>query len=627
MYKKIFILFVALIFVCVSLVEANYPLWYNLPEDDVIKTIRESKGNLSREKVIELIKQLIEKRNNDAFLEATINNDLKEVKRLIKLGVDLDYMKTWDVRDSRVCMMLLHLGDPYFMTALEIAIENKYYEIARELLRSGAKTNNNDIAKVPGMKIDELKALGVDFNGNFLATAVENDNEALVKDLINYGVNVNFGCGAEWEYYTLDKAINKRNDNIISLLKNAGAGKNNELGYIPSQQELNDSLVEALDFGDFEKAKLLILAGANVKAKDYCNHESLIKKSLKSGNVSFAQELIKLGAPVHADDAAWYYYFANNNDLLNVSESENWGGIKYFGNKNKDISLVFDSGFLMELIKNGADINATAPSGRLTALDKGKTGRTTQGFTFISEALENDDFEAMNLAIELGADLNKLYFRSNDSCFLEYQTLLSQAVYTFDKGCSIEGIKYLLEAGADPTIETNNYNMKSRKDGAFIDYLSYCDDLSLISEFMNYGVKLNERDEDGNPVVIRFFKSTYFPSYEDSHSRAVPELIKNGANIDLADETGFTLLMQAAKEGDRYIVELLLRFGAKVNLRDRDNGTALMEAAYHGKYNSRDIVKMLLEYGADKEVKDKRGYTALDYAKMKNHSEIIELLK
>lgn len=619
MYKKIFILFVALIFLCVSLVEANYPLWYNLPEDDVIKTIRESKGRLSREKVIELIKQLIEKRNNDAFLEATINNDLKEVKRLIKLGVDLDYMKTWDVRDSRVCIRLQH-GDPYFMTALEIAIENKYYEIARELLRSGAKTSNDDIAKVPGMKIDELKALGVDFNGNFLATAVESDNEALVKDLINYGVNVNFGCGAEWEYYTLDKAINKRNDNIINLLKNAGAGKNNELGYVPSQQELNDSLVEALDFGDFEKAKLLILAGADVKAKDYCNHESLIKKSLKSGNVSFARELIKLGAPVHADDAAWYYYFTVNNKLLN--ENDDSGGIKHFGNKNTDISLAFDSDFLMELIKNGADINAVAPNITRRLLDNNKTGRTP-GFTFISQALKHYDFEAMDLAIELGADLNKLYFESNDSCFLRYETLLSYAAYTFDNDSNMKGVKYLLEAGADPTINTNNYYMKSVKDGAFIDYLYAHDDLSLIKDFMNYGVKLNERDEDGNPVVIRYLNSSLYDS-EDEHSRVVSELIKNGADIDLADETGFTLLMQAAKEGDSYIVESLLSFGAKVNLRDRDNGTALMEAAYH---NSPSIVEMLLEHGADKEVKDKRGYTALDYAKMKNHSYIIELLK
>ncbi len=71
-------------------------------------------------------------------------------------------------------------------------------------------------------------------------------------------------------------------------------------------------------------------------------------------------------------------------------------------------------------------------------------------------------------------------------------------------------------------------------------------------------------------------------------------------------------------------VELELQNGADVNLADEAGYTALHAAAEN---NHVEIVRLLLEHGADRTAKVETGETALDYARANGYNEVIRLLE
>jgi ankyrin repeat protein len=124
----------------------------------------------------------------------------------------------------------------------------------------------------------------------------------------------------------------------------------------------------------------------------------------------------------------------------------------------------------------------------------------------------------------------------------------------------------------------------------------------------------------------------------------VLEMLRHGARVNVADESGWTPLMYAAKRGDDELSTEFLRYGANVNSRSRDGISSLQIAAGVGKHGlverlltvgadpnvksvdgetplieatfvgNADSAKEFLEHGADPGVKDKRGRTALFWA-------------
>jgi ankyrin repeat protein len=104
------------------------------------------------------------------------------------------------------------------------------------------------------------------------------------------------------------------------------------------------------------------------------------------------------------------------------------------------------------------------------------------------------------------------------------------------------------------------------------------------------------------------------------------ELVKRGANVNQADTKGNTPLYEAAKEGKKDIVELLLNVGADVNKANREDATLPLHWAVAYAHAHKDIVKLLLKAGADINAQSRFGYTALYVAVLNGHKDIIELL-
>jgi ankyrin repeat protein len=103
-------------------------------------------------------------------------------------------------------------------------------------------------------------------------------------------------------------------------------------------------------------------------------------------------------------------------------------------------------------------------------------------------------------------------------------------------------------------------------------------------------------------------------------------LVKEGADVNAASKNAIKVapLHSAAAISNYGLCKLLLDNGANVNAAQQAGYTPLHEAAHNGKT---DLAKMFLEYGADKNLLTEKGESALDLAKSKSHEETALLIQ
>ena len=106
-------------------------------------------------------------------------------------------------------------------------------------------------------------------------------------------------------------------------------------------------------------------------------------------------------------------------------------------------------------------------------------------------------------------------------------------------------------------------------------------------------------------------------------AKEIEVLIQQGADVNVQDILGTTVLIEATCDGLNEVAEVLVENGADVNHKDKYGNTALLWAAYKGR---KDIVQMLLEGGADVNIQNKAGMTALMRASREGHKDVVEVL-
>ncbi|KAJ8122120.1 hypothetical protein O1611_g9924 [Lasiodiplodia mahajangana] len=142
------------------------------------------------------------------------------------------------------------------------------------------------------------------------------------------------------------------------------------------------------------------------------------------------------------------------------------------------------------------------------------------------------------------------------------------------------------------------------------------DSLSILRDGLSLSPTIvNRKDKSG--------KSPLWYSAANGHQGIVRKLLKRGARINSRDDNGLTALSLATYHGHSEIVALLLKNGARRNsksnhleTRNRHGRTLLMEAARDG---DEVVVQLLLEGKADANALDKNGCTALMYAAPEGH--------
>jgi len=96
------------------------------------------------------------------------------------------------------------------------------------------------------------------------------------------------------------------------------------------------------------------------------------------------------------------------------------------------------------------------------------------------------------------------------------------------------------------------------------------------------------------------------------------------ANINIKGNGELTPLMMASAVGNLDMVQLLLKKKARPNQQSSRGLTALMKACEKGHL---PVIITLLFYGASIAIKDKDGKTAMNWARRRQHTVIVDLLK
>ena len=129
-------------------------------------------------------------------------------------------------------------------------------------------------------------------------------------------------------------------------------------------------------------------------------------------------------------------------------------------------------------------------------------------------------------------------------------------------------------------------------------------------------VRIDARKADGATAL--------FNAAQDNFPRIVEVLIKRGADVNLALDTGTTPLVFAAHSGHIEVVRVLLRAPAiEVNHMTKSAITALAMACAKG---HQDVATLLLEKGADPNIAHDNGIAPLHTACLRGRTDIVKIL-
>jgi serine/threonine-protein phosphatase 6 regulatory ankyrin repeat subunit B len=162
-------------------------------------------------------------------------------------------------------------------------------------------------------------------------------------------------------------------------------------------------------------------------------------------------------------------------------------------------------------------------------------------------------------------------------------------------------------------LEQGEVSFTNSKDKLF--YAGENSDLELAKEAMDEGALINDRDRNGETVILKAAKK--------GSSELLEYLVSEGAKINYKTPDGRGPLICAIMGGNHDGVKYFLGKGGNLNTRYK-GFTPLMMAAVMG---SLPIVKELVLKGADTKVKTIKGVDAKNMARSKGHKEVAEYLR
>lgn len=171
----------------------------------------------------------------------------------------------------------------------------------------------------------------------------------------------------------------------------------------------------------------------------------------------------------------------------------------------------------------------------------------------------------------------------------------------------LQALKYLLENGADPSLQDNNgWNV--------LHWASLRGNPDVIELLISHVPSIDSITNEGaTPLMV---------AAADCHNlQAVKCLLEKGADPSLQDNKGRNVLHCASLSGNPEVIELILDHVPSIDSVTNQGVTSLMIAAQFGRLQA---VKYLLEKGADPCLQDNKGCNALHYASYGGNVPVIE---
>ena len=468
---------------------------------------------------------------------AALSNNQSRVKELIICNDNID-AQCYDLRE----------------TPLHKAVKSGHLSIVKMLLENGANINaQSSFLKTPLYKaVDEghqeivqmLLQKGANVHSNcILHYAVLSQNKDIVRDLIQYGIDVNETIKNQDS--ALHLAAEMGFKEIVQILVDSKAN-------IESKSNTGNAtpLITAAAHNNKSIVKILIKKGACVDATDHTGETSL-HKAAKSGYQHIVQMLLENGANIDAQ-------------------------CKLLQTPLHKAALSEKEAILIHLIKHGANVNAMSnlDTALHIAAEKGFKGiaqilvdskadiecrSNPRNVTPLIIAAAHNNLSVVEILIKNGASVN-----AKDDLFLE--TALHEAAYHGFANI----VEVLLENGAN--IDEQDIN------GDTPLCLAAVDGLLVITKML---IRKGANIESGKPL---------FKAIEANQIKVVEILLNNGADVD----GNYFPVHTAGALGRNEILQLLLKHQPNLSKRTYHNNTSQEIALYHKKINSFKILSFYM---------------------------------
>ncbi len=272
--------------------------WKNKLATTAIETITKYIGELIARKPELKDNAKVYSMYSEALTSAARLGHINTVETLlaISIGVDCEDKETWtpliiasSKGDTEMVKMLLgHGADINHVTtkkdtsgdgtdALCQATAGNHLQTMKVLIQEGANLNSTNklswspiLVAVENFHVDSVRLLlssGVDLSGFTgaiaLSEAARYNEKTIVELLIEFGVDLNYEfCENKYNLHPpLTAATREYNTEMVQVLLQHGFQVDKTYDYFPGT-----ALIEAIDFGNFETAQLLLNWGADVNA-------------------------------------------------------------------------------------------------------------------------------------------------------------------------------------------------------------------------------------------------------------------------------------------------------------------------------------------------------------------------
>lgn len=359
----------------------------------------------------------------------------------------------------------------------------------------------------------------------------------------------------EWGFTPLMVAIARESIASIAYLVEKGA--------VINVSGVDHPVMLAIEIGRLDIVKLLIEHGADLTHRDGKGRTYLHYAAVK-GSLPLVKYFLKIGLSLNdrGDDG--------NTVLLEAAENNRLDIVTYIITEEQG----FDPSAKNNEGKTALDFAAEEKNSEMMALLKAYINKNdfAEPVTIPSPVHEFDEF--MEKVHEIYAHPDK---RKDIKCW--NRLLDTDTVWKLKNG------------------EALGFRMK--------DFLLECYLLPKeVWELIDSYFYLSDMDE----VFDSFVKQSLYVAVRSGKMEAVKGLLENGADLEVASNSGQTAISCAAGRGYHEILLELLNYPVDLEAKDSDGRTALIHAIIN---DQPEIVKCLLEHGSNKNAADNNGRTAL----------------
>ncbi|MEM7084888.1 MAG: ankyrin repeat domain-containing protein [Bacteroidota bacterium] len=255
--------------------------------------------------------------------------------------------------------------------------------------------------------------------------------------------------------------------------------------------------------------------------------------------------------------------------------------------------FIEDLSLLHYFIKAGASFNST----------------DTYGNGIFNYASKGGNTWVLDQLIELGAAVN--IKTTNDS-----NAMIMANRGTRGKVNTLEAFKYLELIGVKP-------NTVTKSGFTPLHALSFKNkDLTIFRYFLDQGVDVNQKDENGNTALLNMTKSNDLAS--------IRFLVEEGALVNEVNDKGESALMLAVKQNDVEAVEFLIEEGAKIDDLDVNGNSLVYYLLASFNYDNSESfdakLELLLKNGIDLQQIQAGGNSLYHLAAKQNNMELFKKL-